>query len=265
MSETTSRYDKKAKPVQNNPLSDLIIQFVIPYKENYEGMINLLERLLLINNLNFEIFIVDDNSANEKFYTDMLTLPGVTGHRFTEDKGFGYCVNYAVNQTTRNIVIVLHSDVFDFEPKAFKNLVLGLISGKNDRVALVSSVIDNPMPSDCKTVKGNQSTNEQLKIISNKEFVPLICAAFSKSAFLKCGGLPNYPYCWFEDKLFCKKLFAYGYQVGVVPSSFVRHRGGQSIQRILNKNPKALEKIKGNIQSFNRDSKMLDEFLKSKG
>lgn len=262
MSENISRYNKKAKPVQNNPLADIVVQFVIPYKENYQGMVHLLEKLLQIKNLNFEIMVVDDNSSNETFFTNIIKLPGVAGHRFTEDKGFGYCVNFATNQTARNIVIVLHSDVYDFEVNTFKNLVLELINGKEQKVALISAVIDNPMPSDCHVVKATASSSNSYYLIQESKFVPFVCVAFSKSAFQKCGGLPNYPYCWFEDKLFCKKLFAFGYKIAVAPSSFVRHKGGQSIQRVLSKNPRAIELIKGNIQSFSRDSQILDDFLK---
>lgn len=264
MSENISRYNKKAKPIENNPLADIVVQFVVPYKENYAGLVGLLEKLLLINNLNFEIFVVDDNSDNEKFFTDILKLPGVTGHRFTEDKGFGYCVNFAVHQSPRNIIIVLHSDVSDFETRTFKNLVLSLIAGKEDNVAMVSSVVDNPMPADCRIIKAANSVNQNYKLIEKKEFVPMISVALSKSVFVKVGGLPNYEYCWFEDRLFCKKLQSQGYNIAIAPSSLVRHLGGQSIKRLLDKNPKLIQTIKANYKRYEVDSQKFDLILSTK-
>lgn len=234
------------RPVSTNILSEIVVQFILPYKENYAGVVSLLEKILAIKNINFEIMIIDDNSKNKTFFDEMVKLNGVSGYRFDEDKGFGSCVNYAVSKTERNICIVVHNDINQFETNTFKNLVLGLIAGKNEKVALVSSAMDNPMPKECVWLQQNQSNSGGLKILGTEHFVPFISAAFSKSVFLKVGGMPQYPYCWFEDKVFCKKLQAFGYKIGVVQNSFVRHEGSVSLKQIVNRNPQVLQIIKKN-------------------
>jgi GT2 family glycosyltransferase len=263
MSENPSRYNHAMRPVASNVLSDIVIQFILPYKENYAGVISLLEKILAIKNINFEIMIVDDNSKNKTFFDEMNKLNGVSGFRFDEDKGFGYCVNFAVNKTERNICIVLHSDINHFETNTFKNLVLGLISGKNEKVALVSSVMDNPMPKECAWIKQNEAISSGLKILSNEHFVPFISAAFSKSVFLKVGGMPQYPYCWFEDKVFCKKLYAFGYKAGVVQNSFIRHEGSVSLKQIINRNPQVLQTIKKNKNLHDKEITAYQALLNS--
>jgi len=54
---------------------------------------------------------------------------------------------------------------------------------------------------------------------------------------------------------------AFGYKIAYCPKAFCRHKGGETIKKLISKDKKILELIKNNKIAFQQDSKMLDEFL----
>lgn len=259
-----SKFNKKALPIELDVLSNVIVEIIIPYKDNYKGVTDLLENLQLIKNLRFEITLVDDNSQNQDFFKNMKKLPGIKGIRLEQDSGFGFAVNEAVKQSNRDINCVLHSDVYGLEQSALRNLVLALIHGAQDNVALVSGVTDFPTPKECNFLKSTGAYNLKYQFIDKSQFVPMLFCAFSRSAFSKVGGLPTYPYCFFEDKLLSKKFMAFGYKVAYVPQAFCRHHGGQTIKKLVSKNKDILSKLKNNHSLYSKDAEILDNYLNSK-
>ena len=253
---------KIARPLENDSLSEILIEILIPFKDNYKSVSDILLNLQNIKNINFVVTLIDDNSDNISFGENLKKLPGINFIRLNENRGFGFCINEAVKLSKNSIFVVMHSDVFNIETNSIKNLVKGLIEGKAENVAVVSGVFDNPLPKECGFLKFENPANLDLQIITNSnDFVPFIFAAFSKNAFAKAGGFPNYNYVLYEDKLLCKKLMAFGYKIAYCPKAFCRHKGGETIKKLISKDKKILELIKNNKIAFQQDSKMLDEFL----
>lgn len=253
---------RKTRPLENDPLANLIVEILIPYKENYKSVSDVLLNLQNIANVNFYVTLIDDNSENISFGENLKKLPGINLIRFNENKGFGFCINEAVKQSKNSVFLVLHSDVTNIEINAVRNLVMALIEGKNENVALVSGVFDNPLPKECDYLKFESPSNSSLEIIkNNNHFIPFIFAAFSKNAFAKVGGFPNYDYVLYEDKLLCKKLMAFGYKIAFCPKAFCRHKGGETIKKLISKDKSILQSLKNNKILFENDSKILNEYL----
>jgi len=261
---TNSNNIKVARPLENNPLADYVVEVVIPYKENYKSLQDLLIKLNKTKNLKFAVTLVDDNSYNLDFHKNFENVYGLKIIRFDEDKGFGYAVNEAVKQSIHEIFIVMHSDVSDIDLNTLKNLLKGLLDSAKDNVAAISACVDIPLPKECDFLKADSAVNSDYILLNDNQFLPFICTAFHKTPFSKAGGFPSYPYCLFEDKLLCKKLRMFGYNLAYCPTSFCRHVGGQSVKKLIGRNNEVLEKLKNNKILFEKDLELLENYLAKK-
>jgi GT2 family glycosyltransferase len=252
---------KVARPLENNPLAEYVVEVIIPYKENYKRLQDLLIKLDKTRNINFLVTLVDDNSCNLDFHKNFENVHGLKIIRLDEDKGFGYAVNEAVKQSMHELFIVMHSDVSNIDLNTLKNLLKGLIASKKDNVAAIAACTDIPLPKECDFLKADHAVNSEYVLLNNNQFIPFICTAFHKTPFSKVGGFPTYPYCLFEDKLLCKKLKIFGYNLAYCPTSFCRHVGGESVKKLIGRNDKVLEKLKNNKILFQKDCEVLENYL----
>ena len=259
---THSNNTKVARPMEVSPIVNLVLEIIIPFKENYKTLQDLLFKLQQIKNVNFSVTLVDDNSMNLDFSKNLKNVGGLKIIRLDEDQGFGFAVNEAVKQSKNEYFLVMHSDVYGLDLNTVRTLFLNLLDSRKDNVAAMSAMIDNPLPNECDYIKADGPIAEDYVVCHDKQFVPFICTAFYKDAFSRVGGFPSYKYCLFEDKLLCKKLKAFGYKVAYCPASFCRHYGGQTVRRLISKNPEALEAIKKNAEIFKKDSQILEDHLK---
>jgi len=255
-----------ARPITNNPYSQVAIDIIIPFKEDYIGVSDLINSINANRGINKNVILVDDNSHNKTFCNQYKNVPWINVLQLNEDKGFGYCVNHAVKESKSDICFVLHSDVSYLPINFFKEMIYLLTTGSKEKLALLSARVDKVSPKSCNWILQTDppSSEKTYTILENEDWVPLICCAFSKNAFSKAGGLATYPYCWFEDKLLCEKLRAFGYNLGVANSVNVRHKGGVTVTKLLNKNPKILEILKKNKSLYENDSMALKNYLNSK-
>lgn len=258
----------KARPLTNNPLTDIAVDIIIPFKDNTVGVSSLLEEIFKFKGIKYRVHLVDDNSRNKNFVLQYTSVPWINVHQFREDKGFGYSVNHAVKGTENNINIVMHSDVYALPLNFMKDMVLGLAYARVDKVSVISAQIDNPVPKSCSYLlpaDGITNNDPYYRVLNDPEhFVPFTCVAFYKNEYSKAGGLPPYPYCWFEDRLLNDKLRAFGNNVAVSNRVMVRHKGSATISKVLEKNPEIKQVLKNNKKTFDSDHEMMQQFLKKK-
>jgi len=258
----------KARPMTNNPLADIAIDIIIPFKDHTAGVSALLEEIYKFRGVRYRVHLVDDNSRNKNFALQYKDVPWIKIHQFDEDKGFGFAVNHAVKGTENNINLVLHSDVYALPLNFMKDMVLGLTYARPDKVSLISAQIDNPVPKTCSyllPMTGITNNDPYYTVLEDPEhFVPFTCVAFYKNEYSKAGGLPPYPYCWFEDRLLSDKLRAFGYNVAVSNRVMVRHEGSATITKLLQKNPEVKNVLKNNKKTFDQDHDVLLNYLKKK-
>jgi glycosyltransferase involved in cell wall biosynthesis len=248
-----------ARPIKENPFSNISLDVIVPFKDNHAQVYNLINEIYSIRNVRLKIILVDDNSESAKFIEQFANLPWIKTHRFSENKGFGFCVNHGVKMAESNFCFVMHSDVYNLPKNIFKDMVLGLDAGKNDKLAMISAVLDNPVPKNCTYMCKNSAMDPEAyySLLSSEQFMPLICVAFSKQAFSKVGGLPTYPLCFFEDKLLAEKFNLFNYKFGLCNRVFVRHRGSQTINNLLNTNPSYKTILEENKKRFVDDIKVV--------
>lgn len=248
-----------ARPIRDNPFSNISLDVIIPFKDNHAQLYNLIDEIYAIRNVRLNLILVDDNSRSGKFVEQFSKASWIKTHRFTENKGFGFCVNHGVKMSESNFCFVLHSDVYNLPKNIFKDMVLGLDAGKNDRLALISAVLDKPVPKTCTYMCKNSTMDPEAyySVLEETQFVPLICVAFSKQAFSKVGGLPTYPLCFFEDKLLAEKFNLFNYKFGLCNRVFVRHKGSETINNILKENPSYKSVLEENKKRFVDDIKVI--------
>jgi len=259
---TSSNNTKIARPVGLSPLADVVLEIIIPFKENYKSLKDLLFSLQEIKTVKFSVTLVDDNSMNLDFSKNFKDVHGLKVIRLNEDKGFGFAVNEAVKQSKNEYFLTMHSDVYGIDLNTVKSIFMSLLDAEKDKVAAISAMIDNPLPVDCSFLKADGPIAAPIVICEENQFIPFICTAFHKGPFSEVGGFPSYPYCLFEDRLLCKKLKLFGYKVGYSPSAFCRHYGGSTVKKLIAKNPEILKTIKNNNQLFKKDCSILDEHVK---
>ncbi len=266
MQSQTNKKILQTRPIQNNVFTAMTVDVIIPIKNNHAQVVSLLDELINLKNVQMLVTLIDDNSESKTFLDQFKNVPWIQTHRFEEDKGFGYCVNHAVKMTKNDINFVLHSDVHTISRNAFQDMVKALIAGKEERLALVSAQTDNTVSKSLKFLQRNNAsvTNEPYVLCDESQYVPLIFAAFSKAAFSKVGGLPTYPYCFFEDRLLCEKLRAFNYNCGYTDRVFVRHHGSKSVNYILNKNKKIKDILAENKKRYLEDSELLKSAVSNK-
>ena len=255
-----------ARPITDNPFSQVSVDVIIPFKEDYIGVSDLVNSIHSNRGINKTVVLVDDNSSNKSFCNQYSNVPWIKVIQMHEDKGFGFCVNQAVKESQSDICFVLHSDIHAVPINFLKEMIYLLTSGSKDKLALLSARLDKVAPKSCTWLFQTDSSvpDRTYDLLEEDQWVPFTCCAFSKSAFSKAGGLAMYPYCWFEDKLLSEKLKAFGYKLGVANSVSVRHRGGVTITKLINKNPKILEIMKKNKDIYESDYLQLKNYLDSK-
>jgi GT2 family glycosyltransferase len=259
---TLSNNIKFNRSITMNSIMELTLEIIIPYKENYKCLIDLLVKLQEIKNIKFAVTLVDDNSENLDFHNNFKNVYGMKIIRFDQDKGFGFAVNEAVKQSVNDYFLVLHSDILDIDMNLLKNLFSSLLASVKDNVAAMSAMIDKPLPAECSFLQADSAQNRDYFICAENQFIPFICTIFHKIPFLKVGGFPTYPYCLFEDKLICAKYRLFGYNIAFCPSAFCRHIGGQTVKKLISKKSEILDLIKNNAKLFKKDLEVLKNYEK---
>ena len=255
-----------ARPIKDNPFESISIDIILPFKDNHAQVYNLINEIYQIRNVRLKLILIDDNSDSAKFIEQFDNLPWIVSHRFTENKGFGYCVNHGVKLAQSDFCFVIHSDIYSLPKNIFKDMVLGLDAGKNDRLAMISAVLDKPVPKTCNYMCKNSTMDPEAyySLLEPDQFMPLICVAFSKQAFSKVGGLPTYPLCFFEDKLLAEKLNLFNYRFGLCNRVFVRHRGSETINFMLKKNPNLKSVLEQNKKRYTDDIQIIQSAIQKK-
>lgn len=231
-----------------NDISDFHAQvdIIIPYHGLYDRVSALLSSIFSFTRSNYyEIYLVDDNSPNDKFIVQMrqnaeknaqrLKQPNIIHTKRNETQlGFaGSCrVGYEMGESP--YVCFLHSDCLIKDTKWLLSLGECLLSLKSQNVRVVSSKTNNAVNGDPAQF-GHKS--EGFTILEDS-FLSLYCWMCHRELFNRIGGfLKEYPYGGYEDEEFAYRLAHYGYKQAVCHSSYVEHTGGATLKACLRQNP----------------------------
>jgi GT2 family glycosyltransferase len=246
MSDRSNKFNKIAKPIIPTQ-SNFSVDVIIPFRNQYDKVIQLVEQLIrTVTYPIFNIVLVDDGSTNKFFTSSLSKIPNCKIIQNDSTLGFGASVNKAVMASKTDFVCVMHSDTQVVQKNFLWNLAKNLSNHKDKKVAAVSAVTNNPMSKDCKFLQRHEASNEPIEILASDQYLPLFCCMISKPVFMKVGKLPEFPFCWYEDRFFAKSIYANGYALAFDPSVFVFHTGGATVTELVNEGKKHLEIIKNN-------------------
>lgn len=233
-------------------ISDFTVDVVIPFRDQGNKVGRLVESLLQkINKPKIRINLIDDGSKNKEFVTMFSKIPNLSFHQFDVSRGFGAAVNYGVKNAKSSVVCVMHSDVIVTEPNFLQNLCHDYFKLKDQKIATISSVTNNPMSEKLSVIKRMSSDDAPPQIFTDA-FSPFICTLVHKQIFELCGGLPEYPLCWYEGDAFGQKIKKINYRQAYSFRSFVQHEGGATIKNLLSEDPVKKLILKDNYENYKK-------------
>ena len=231
-----------------------LLDVVIPFHACYENVASLIENIFRYSpNIVNKVILVDDDSPNKDFVKIYENNKRIKIVKNEKNIGFGASVNKGAAVSERPSIAVLHSDVLFEDRNSLTNLYKDFILLRNQSVAFISAVSNNPQVNE-KILKKNKITDDPPEIISNN-FLPMYCCVFDLNAWRSVNGIPEFPLAWFEDEGFCYKLNKIGYKIAYSNRSYVKHSGSQTIKYLINKNKKNLDIMKSNINLLNKIKK----------
>jgi glycosyltransferase involved in cell wall biosynthesis len=231
-------------------ISNFTIDIVIPFRDQANKVCRLIENLYQkVTKPKIRLHLIDDGSKNKEFVNLLPKLPNLITHQFSKPKGFGAAVNYGIKCAQSPLVCIMHSDVIVTEPNFLQNLYNDFLKIKDQRVATISSVTDNPMSEKLFMIKKNGSEDVPPQYFTDV-YSPFICTLVHKQIYELCGGLAEYPLCWYEGEIFGSKIKKINYRQAYSLRSFVQHEGGATIRHLLTENPSMKKILKDNYEKF---------------
>ncbi len=243
---------KPFSPVVNiAPPVEKLIDIIVPFHGCYESVSNLIKSVFMYSpQILNKLILVDNGSENKEFALMYSDHPKIKVVRSETNLGFGGGINLGMKNAEKLIVVVMHSDSYLSDKKSLSNLYKDFVSMRNDAVAMMSAVSDNPQVNE-KVLQRKSVVNEDPKIIKDN-FVPMYGCIIDLAAWHGCQGVPEFPLAWFEDEAFCYKLNKMKYNIAVSYRSLINHKGSITVKSLVNKNKKNLEIMKSNIQLLNK-------------
>lgn len=236
-------------------VTDFFVDIIIPFRDENSRVIELLQSIFeKVKKPRCEIYLVDDASKNKSFITNFTKTTGVHLIQFDRPVGFGAAVNEGIRQSKSSVACVMHSDTKVVEPNFLWNLCNDFYKLRNENIATICSVTNNPMNSRLKFLQKNQSAELPPEKFTDTNS-PFICTLINKQIFNILGGLPEYPLCWYEHELFGDKCRKAGFSQFYSNSSFVYHEGGSTITKLVNENNSYMELLKNNLKVYEQDRK----------
>ena len=214
---------------KNEPLVSIIIV-------NYNGKHHLekcLESLMKIDYENYEIILVDNNSADgsrefvEKLYTSVKII------KLDKNYGFAEPNNIGTKSAKGDLLLFLNNDtIVTFN---FLSELVNVLNKEPD-ITICQSLLLKPngdidSSGDYIDVLGRayssrKKVNEVKDIFSARGASMII----RKKNFVELGGFEKTFFASFEDVALGWKAWLWGYRVVIVPKSIVYHLGGQTIK-----------------------------------
>lgn len=237
--------------VKIHPKVEKIVDIIVPYHGCYQSVSKLITSIFShAHDFVNKLILVDNGSENKEFGLIYSEHPKIKIVRSEQNLGFGGGINLGIKNAERLIVIVMHSDAYISDKKSLQNLYKDFLSLRNQNVALMSAVSNNPQVNE--KILSRKTSLDENPIILNNDFVPMYGCILDVAAWHSCQGVPEFPLAWFEDEAFCHKLMNIKYKIGVSYRSFIGHQGSLTVKNIVEKNKKNLEIMKSNIKLLNK-------------
>lgn len=183
--------------------------------------------------VNYEIFVVDNNSADHSVQMLQELFPAVKIIDNQENVGFARANNQAMKLAQGRYFVLLNNDTFVLQ-KSFENMISFL-----DKKPEVGAASPRLLNGDGLTTQLQGSKNSK-KIWDSTAPIPvkfISGAAFfmRKKTYDNIGGLDEHFFFYNEDLDWCKRVLQNNWQIYYYPDSLVIHYGGQSSKLVRRK------------------------------
>lgn len=204
---------------------------------NYNGKPHLekcLESLLKIQNKNYEIIIIDNNSTDGSIEFLESKYPQIIIKKLEKNLGFAYPNNLGSKIANGKFLLFLNNDTI--ATSTFLDHLLSVF--EDEKIGICQSMLLHPD----ETVDSSGDFIDSIGVVfSSKDKIKNIREILSakgaslmirKSLFEKLGGFDEKFFVSFEDVDLGWRCWIIGYKVVINPNSIVYHLGGQTIKKI---------------------------------
>lgn len=234
--------------------SDFIhsVDIIVPFHGQYEKVTRLVESIYRCTRSNyFTLTLVDDFSPNETFLGNMHANAKKTAEkrriannfraiRGTHHRGFGGAAKVAFERTDNPYVCFLNSDCVIEDTNWLRALGETLLSLKNEGVRMVAPMTNNAVGGhESQQGEKTEMSQDYVLLEGEEEYLTMYCFLCHRELFARCGGfLKEYPYGYYEDVEFARRMRKHSFKQAVCRNSWVRHDGQCTISTLWKRDPK---------------------------
>lgn len=194
-----------------------------------------LESVFASQQVNYEIFVVDNASKDGSAEIIRKKFPSVRLVANETNRGFGAANNQALHECTGRYVIFLNPDT-TVEPESFYTMVTFMES--HPKTGLAGPKVFNPDGTRQDSVSyrypGHRYGVADLgSLPGNIACVLGACQIASASLLHEIGGFDEDFFLYGEDQDLCLRVRKRGFEIGFIDDAVIMHHGGQSERETL--------------------------------
>jgi len=256
-----------SRPVNDASDFNYQVDIIIPFHGQYEKVTRLVESIYRCTRSNFfQLCLVDDCSPNEDYLVNVAaniaktsTARGITNNfksiRMPEQVGFAGALKKGFDETESPFVCFVNSDCVLEDGGWLRALGETLLNLKEQGVRMVSPMTNNPVGGD-PAQKGDRSEYSLDHVVLEEgAHLSMYCVLCHRQLFARCGGfLKEYPYGYYEDEEFARRMQRFGFKQAVCRNSWVQHDGMSTIGSLWKRDPS----IKNVMEEENRERCIVD-------
>lgn len=227
---------------------DWPVDIIVPFHGQYERVAKLIESIFQLTRSNYyTLTVVDDASPNDSFIKTIAKngKRAVKALRTKTQRGFAGALQVGFDRTQLPYVCCVNSDCVVKDINWLRSMGEALLRNRDSGVKMVSPKTNNPVGG-CELQFGEKlqlhGAEEDIRrglveVLPEEEYLSLYCFMCHRELFKRIGFLKHYPYGYYEDEEFAKRMIHHGYRQGVVVNSWIYHEGEVTIKNLWRRNP----------------------------
>lgn len=249
------------------------VDIIIPFHGQYAKVTTLLDSIFRFTRSNYyRVCVVDDASPNANFISTIAANAKKAAERrkidnivqtirLPEQRGFAAAMKAGYEATSNSHVCFINSDCRVESVNWLRALGECLIDPKmkEQKVEMVVPKSNNIAGGHESQLSERYVPGPNVVLENNDDFVSMYCFLCKRDLFERCGGfIKEYPFGFYEDQEFAKRMRYYGYRQAVAGDGWIYHEGQQTVKSIWRSRPQVRDVMeKDNSERCIADMKML--------